>query len=258
MNKTNSNDVLKSGTYAAKQIFSSCNILRWSHQARFKKALSSVSHLNAKSIMDYGCGDGTFLYFVNELFELKVGMEIDPTNLNNLTKRFHELSGYQFVHVNTNLEQKFDIVTCFEVLEHCTDQDIDKILGTFLKANCKEDGHVIISVPKETGLTMIGKQLVRRILAFQKSGTYEYSEWYTLKEFFQMLFATELTQINRNFHEIGIEDEKYSICGHKGFNWKMLKHKISAHFIIEKIEFSPQLLPFGLISSQVWFICRPK
>lgn len=258
MNKSNPSNILKSGTYASKQIFSSCNILRWSHQARFKKGHAIVSLFKAKTIMDYGCGDGTFLYFVDKLFDLKVGMELDPKDVANLSKRFENLPGYQFIHVNDPAEQKFDLVTCFEVLEHCTDENIDKILGTILKGHCKKDGHLIISVPKETGLTMIGKQFVRKILAYRKTGTYEFSEWYTLKEFFQMLLASESTQIKRNFYEIEVQGNKYTTCGHKGFNWKLLKRKISNHFVIEKVEFSPQILPLGLIASQVWFTCRLK
>ncbi len=258
MSDSENNNVLKSGSYATKQIFSSCNLLRWSHQARFRKGKSIVSRFGARSILDYGCGDGTFLYFINKYFDLKVGMEIDLDNVTNLNKRFQELEGYRFIHVGEKTEQKFDIVTCFEVLEHCSDESIDKILGTFLKGHCKKDGHVIISVPKETGLTMIGKQLVRKILAYRKTGTYEYSEWYTASEFLKMLFATESTEINRKFYEIESAGSKYITFGHKGFNWKNLKLKISEHFVIEKIEFSPALLPYGLIASQVWFICRPK
>jgi 2-polyprenyl-3-methyl-5-hydroxy-6-metoxy-1,4-benzoquinol methylase len=208
--------------------------------------------------MDYGCGDGTFLYFVNKLFKVKVGMEIDSKQLNDLVKRFKEMPSYKFIHISEIPTEQFDIVTCFEVLEHCTDENLERILNTVLKQCCKHDGHIIISVPNETGLTMIGKQLVRKILAYRRIGSYEYTEWYNVREFFTMLFATETSQINRSFYDIEIEGVKYKTCGHKGFNWKMLKHKISDHFTIEKIEFSPNWLPFGILASQVWFICRPK
>ncbi len=257
MGESTNKDILKSGSYATKQIFSSCNILRWSHQARFKKGLSIVSRFNAKSILDYGCGDGTFLYFVDKLFNFKVGMEIDPTHLTNLKKRFEALPGYNFIPISEKQNTAFDIVTCFEVLEHCSDEAIENVLQ-ILKRNCAQNGHVVISVPKETGLTMIGKQLVRRILAFRKMGTYEYTEWYSVKDFIKMFFAMESTQIKRNFYEISLPNAKYITCGHKGFNWKALAQKISTHLEIEKIDFSPKLLPFGLVASQVWFICRPK
>jgi 2-polyprenyl-3-methyl-5-hydroxy-6-metoxy-1,4-benzoquinol methylase len=252
------NEILKSGTFATKQIFSACKILRWSHQARFKKAFDLVSHYKANTILDYGCGDGTFLLFVDKLYKRKVGIEINPQDIQNLKNRFHGLDSFQFKHLNEKLNEKFDIVTCFEVLEHCSDENIEKIFVDILKSYCSKDGHIIISVPKETGLTMIGKQLVRRFLALKKTGTYEYSEWYSFSEFFQMLFATQITQINRKSYDVELEGIKFKAYGHKGFNWKILKQKIENHFEIEKIEFSPQLLPFGLIASQVWFICRQK
>lgn len=252
------NEILKSGTFATKQIFSGCKILRFSHQARFNKACDLVSAYKANTILDYGCGDGTFLLFVDKLFKRKVGIEINPLDIQNLQKRFHDLKSFQFIHLNEKLNEQFDIVTCLEVLEHCSEENIEKILVDILKHYCGKDGHIIISVPKETGLTMIGKQLVRRFLALKKTGTYEYSEWYTFTEFFRMLFATSSTQIERKSHEMELGGIKFIAYGHKGFNWKILKQKIEAHFEIEKIEFSPQLLPFGLIASQVWFVCRQK
>lgn len=250
-------ELLKSGGYAAKQIFSNCSILRWSHESRFKKGIDIVQNLKPSSIVDYGCGDATFLIFLKSLVKIKLGLEIDSNQLEHLKSRFKNETEFSFGHVSEDVKQQFDLVTCFEVLEHCSDENILKVLDK-LNLLCKKNGTILISVPIETGLTMVGKQAVRRLLGFKKIGTYEHTEYYTFKEFFQMLFATEKTKINRRFVELNYQGEKFLTCGHKGFNWKMLKLSIQSKFEIQKIEFSPNILPMGLLSSQVWFICKKR
>lgn len=255
MNKDS--NLLKTGGYAAKQIFANCSILRFSHQTRFKKGIEFVKHFQPKSILDYGCGDATFLYFLKDLVVHKFGLEVDTTQLELLKSRFKGEPHFNFYHIQDSITEKFDLVTCFEVLEHCTDENIEKILEK-LASLANPNGHILISVPKETGLTMIGKQIVRRILGWQKFGSYEYTETYSWREFFIMLFATESSMIKRKFHEVNFQGQTYKTCGHKGFNWKQLKKKIENRFIIDRVEFTPKLLPFGLISSQVWFVCRVR
>ncbi len=250
-------DLLKGGGYAAKQVFAKFRILRWSHQSRFNKGIGLVKKIRPKSILDYGCGDATFLIFLRSLVNIKFGMEIDTTQIDLLKIRFEKESGFTFLHVSEDPGQKFEMVTCFEVLEHCNDEDIAIILEK-LNQLCCQDGTIIISVPKETGLTMIGKQAIRRFLGMIKFGNYQYSEWYTFVEFFKMLFATENTKIKRAFYEVSFEGKASQACSHKGFNWKVLRLIIQSKFDLQKIEFTPQILPLGLVSSQVWFICRKK
>ena len=49
------------GHYARKQLRCKSRIIAWSHEARFRMAVSlAVSHARGK-LLDYGCGDGTFL-----------------------------------------------------------------------------------------------------------------------------------------------------------------------------------------------------
>lgn len=251
----NEGRLIESGDYAAKQIFAQCKILRWSHRSRFNKGVEIVKELKPKSILDYGCGDGTFLIFLKDLVEKKVGLEVDVTELATLKTRFQNEKNFEFHHVNEPITQRFDVVTCFEVLEHCTDENIRLILEKLTRL-CKDNGRIILSVPKETGLTMIGKQTLRRLLGWRKFGSYEYTESYTFKEFFQMLFADRKTRINRKFFEVSFGSEKHTTCGHKGFNWKALKEIVESRLVVERVSFSPNPLPCGLLSSQVWFVCK--
>lgn len=247
--------ILESGGYAKKQIFSDSSILRWSHQQRFKKGLQLIRQKRPETVLDYGCGDGTFLLLAKDLAANKIGLEIDINQLEKLKERFQGENDFSFQGIQEAPSKVSDFVTCFEVLEHCTEEVIEENLIK-LKNFCKVGGTVVISVPKETGPSLLIKQVVRRLLALRNYGSYEHTEYYNISNFFKMFFATENTQIERNYYEIMFGDQKYTSCGHYGFNWKKLKLQINNHFEITSIEFTPNLLPFGLVSSQVWFVCR--
>ncbi|GAB4023108.1 MAG: hypothetical protein Fur0010_26300 [Bdellovibrio sp.] len=239
--KESSKELLKSGGYAKKQIFADCSILKWSHQQRFLKALIFLKKSGAKTLLDYGCGDATFLVLAREMVDKKIGLEIDETQLGLLKDRFKNESDFEFKQINEPCATKADLVTCFEVLEHCTPEAIEDNLVR-LKNFCSETGTVIISVPKETGLTVIGKQSVRKLLALRKFGTYEYTQWYSWVDFFKMVFATENTEVPRKYYDVQFGDKTYTTCGHYAFNWKRLKLDIQRHFTIQEIDFSPKLI----------------
>ena len=49
------------GHYARKQILSRDRLVAWSHRRRFDTAVSLAAAFRGKRVLDYGCGDGTFL-----------------------------------------------------------------------------------------------------------------------------------------------------------------------------------------------------
>ncbi len=57
------------GSYEAKQLLSPSRIVRWSHGSRFVLARGMVQTLGGKSLLDYGCGDGTFIKKVRDLVD---------------------------------------------------------------------------------------------------------------------------------------------------------------------------------------------
>ena len=57
-----SSEFLRQGAYAKKQLFSGFLPLRWSHGSRFELAARLVREYSPDgTVLDYGCGDGTFL-----------------------------------------------------------------------------------------------------------------------------------------------------------------------------------------------------
>ena len=59
---------IQPGHYAQKQLLSPSGLVRWSHGSRFRLARELVAPFAGRPLLDYGCGDGTFLALVQDLF----------------------------------------------------------------------------------------------------------------------------------------------------------------------------------------------
>lgn len=97
---------------------------------------------DGKSILDYGCGAGDFLQHMQKNGYEVMGMEPNPKAFSISQNKI----GKENV-VNCELkdiEQKFDIITMWHVLEHIP--NLNEIL-TELKKHLKPNGTLIIAVP---------------------------------------------------------------------------------------------------------------
>lgn len=251
--------LLQGGTYARKQLFGRASLLKWSHGSRFQMARALVAPHAPRRLLDYGCGDGTFLAMVRDLFPHAVGAEIDPALVADAAERFASLGGLSFVHTADLAREpggSFGVVACMEVLEHCTPDAVDRVLGE-LRRLVAPDGVVIISVPVETGPPLVGKQAFRALAAWRGMEGYRHRERYGVGEMTRMLFAGEGTTIERPVYEgtfaSGAPNRWH---GHKGFNWRALRARIARDFVVRETRFSP--LPVALLASQAWFVCAPK
>jgi SAM-dependent methyltransferase len=261
MPKESLEDCLQTGHYARKQLFSRNRILQWSHRSRFEMARRMVEPYAGGRLLDYGCGDGTFLAMVHDLFPRATGAEIARTRVEECRTRLHSFPAIDFT-LTTDLarpehDHRYDVVLCTEVLEHCLDSAVDAALDDFSRT-VSPTGTVIISVPVEIGPALALKQLVRSIAAWQRLGDYEHREKYSFAEFRMMLTANERTQIERPVYSSSIApDVDLKHHGHKGFNWRILESKIRRRFAIRKIYFSPLDGAGRWFASQIWFVCSP-
>jgi SAM-dependent methyltransferase len=246
------------GHYARKQLLCRNTIIAWSHQSRFRLARKLVEPFAASRLLDYGCGDGTFLAEVHDLFPTAVGADIDLNQAIDCRTRFADMPGLSFVLTNELAgaahEGAYQVVSCMEVLEHCVDQHRDQVLLN-LRRLVSPDGIVIISVPIEIGPTLIGKQIVRTLAGWRGLGDYKYNERYTIYELFRMVFAGERTAIPRPLYPNG---NGSGFHPHQGFNWRTLRMRLREHFNIQQTRFSPLGWLGGYFSSQAWLICEPR
>ena len=82
---------IRDGHYAAKQIFCRDGLIAWSHRRRFEVGLRLAARFAGRRILDYGCGDGTFLALLQATPSrpvAAVGAELDDGQVEDCRKRF--------------------------------------------------------------------------------------------------------------------------------------------------------------------------
>jgi 2-polyprenyl-3-methyl-5-hydroxy-6-metoxy-1,4-benzoquinol methylase len=259
MKTTDRFDPLRSGEYARKQLFGR-GLIAWSHGRRFAMARRLAAPHAGAALLDYGCGDGTFLALVADLFPRSVGVEIDPALVADARARF-PAAGRRFLHVDETAALpagSFGVVTCMEVLEHCTPAMVERVVGE-LRRLVAAEGVAIVSVPVETGPGLLVKQVARAVAGWRGVAGYRDRERYAPAELARMVFAGRRSEIPRPVYETRFADgapNRYH--GHKGFNWRRLAARLEGDFHLRDLRYSPLPVPGGLLASQVWITCTPR
>lgn len=259
---TTSSELLEHGHYARKQIFSRNAIVAWSHRRRFAMARELASAGAGGALLDYGCGDGTFIALAHDLFRESVGADIDAEQVRDCRRRLDGVPNAQFASIDDLRapahRNHYDAVVCMEVLEHCPSDVQPQVLDD-LDRLVRPHGVVIISVPIEIGPTLAVKQLVRAAAASTGLTEYAARERYRLSEFMRMLLAGEASRIERPVSvAMNPRGDQIRFHGHKGFNWRALRRLIERSFAIERRLFSPVRVTGSWLNSQVWFVCRKR
>jgi SAM-dependent methyltransferase len=252
---------LAAGIYARKQLFGGCSILSWSHRRRFETALALVGAGVGRPLLDYGCGDGTFLALAHDRFPRSVGLEVDPGLVRGCTERFGQLGDLRFMLADESdalPAGSFGVVLCTEVLEHCPTDAVKAALARMHRL-VATDGRVVISVPVETGLPLIVKQAARTVAARRVSSDYRHRETYRAGEFLRMLAPGDRVVVDRPVYETQFESgipNRYH--GHKGFNWRAMRTRVNEVFRVVDTTFSPMPGLGAQFASQAWFVCLPR
>src|SRR4030095_14114809 len=121
-------DALRSGHFAQSEISSRSRLISWSHRGRFATAMRLAEDVRGARILDYGCGDGTFLGLLMDgewAPPVAVGAELFASTVTDCRERFAAHKGLQFVLIE-DLDRaahrgSYDVVYCMEVLEHVID-----------------------------------------------------------------------------------------------------------------------------------------
>jgi SAM-dependent methyltransferase len=237
------------GVYERKQLFSPSRLMRWSHGRRFEMARRLVDRLGGRTLLDYGCGDGTFLKRVHDLVAECVATDVFLDDF----PRASNVRALAIRELDASHDGKYDLVFCMEVLEHCLEADVEVALDN-LRRLVAPRGSVVISVPIEIGPTLLGKHAMRLFLGSRNIGDYKWTDGYHLRDLVKMVFAGQETSMMRPVYSEGA----FTGHQHTGFNWKTLRKRIEARFVIAETHFTPLAWTRGLASSQVWFVARPR
>ncbi len=120
------------------------------YAAYLKRVLDAVSKEKFKSVADVGCGDGFFIKIFSKQFTNKriVGIDLSENAL-MFARLLNANNAAEFFNYNIlekRPDEKFDIVTLIEVLEHIPPDQIDLFLGAICKM-LQDDGKLIVTVP---------------------------------------------------------------------------------------------------------------
>jgi ubiquinone/menaquinone biosynthesis C-methylase UbiE len=220
-----------------KYTYDSKNILaRFAHRTRFKKSVDLIPIKLGLSVLDYGSGDQKFLNTLQEKYE-KFGLKLygfEPfmspieDNVINTVKDLSLIS-----------KADFDIITCFEVLEHFNAQKQEEAIQKMISLLNKKSGFLIISVPIEIGFPSLIKN-IRRALSSE-------SDVYSFKNILKSIFSIPIP-------EHRTKDEYLS---HMGFNHKNLEKIIKKNGTILSKNFSPIGFLGSNLNSQVFYKISP-
>lgn len=109
-------------------------------QVYFRPAAGS----GCRTLLDYGCGDGTFLREIQNRFGAVCGFEPGGTHANALSEQLNAPVYSSTEKLRTECAGKLDIITAHYVLEHVN--DLRGAFGTF-QTLLKSGGLLYIAVP---------------------------------------------------------------------------------------------------------------
>jgi 2-polyprenyl-3-methyl-5-hydroxy-6-metoxy-1,4-benzoquinol methylase len=101
-------------------------------------------------VLDAGCGSGYGTYMLSTIANKVVGIDVNEDAIIYAKKRYKaknlEFKCVNVINVDKSIREKFDLVTCFEVLEHIEPQECDRFLSS-IRDVLKEGGKLILSTP---------------------------------------------------------------------------------------------------------------
>ena len=248
---------LRDGHYASKQIFCKDRLIAWSHRRRFETGLQLARAFTGRRILDYGCGDGTFLALLQASDTRPgeaMGAELDDLQVNDCRARFGGRAGLSFVTIDSlddeSYRGRFDAIVCMEVLEHVV--ALDAVIDR-LRRLLTDRGTLLVSVPVEIGLPLMLKQAARRVAGWRGIGDYPGTSPYTVSEYWRSLFAGDAQHIERPVYR-----GPQPFHDHKGFNWRAMRTRLSQRFVVVRTSTSPVSWLGPHLGTQVWFEMRKR
>jgi SAM-dependent methyltransferase len=248
-------EALRQGHYAAKQIFCSDPLIAWSHRRRFETGLRLARRFRGQRLLDYGCGDGTFLALLDadpDAPATAVGAELDDVQVNDCRVRLGNRPRLAFERISEldteHHQGRYDGVVCMEVLEHVV--ALEPVVERLWRVLAKS-GTLIVSVPVETGVPLLVKQMARRIAGWRGIGDYPGTSPYTAREYCVSVFAGRRQHLARPIY-----GGQTPFHDHKGFNWMALRARLEERFVLKQTLASPMRWLGPHLATQVWFVLK--
>jgi cyclopropane fatty-acyl-phospholipid synthase-like methyltransferase len=210
---------------------------RFAHRMRFKKSLNLVPVDRDIRLLDFGCGDRLFLNSLNAkmgggggLIGYEPYMDSISGNFLTIMKNWTDIKQMQ----------PFNCITCFEVLEHFTQNKQQEVLREMYSI-LTNDGILIVSVPIEKGFPSVVKNIIRRL-------KYKDKTTYSIKNIVASFYGNPLPEFRQG--------KEY--LNHLGFYYQDLESVFLQYFdVVEKC-----LSPFPFLgynaNSQIFYKLKKR
>jgi len=233
--------------YEKNQDFNFIN--RYLHSFRFRWISSIIESLKKNNkdekitIVDIGCGTCK-LFGILQKQNLNfnyVGVEPLDEFVEVAKKRYGNFKNFSIIHSFIEnsmnlLPEKIDLFTAMESFEHIPEYLVPSILKSISE---KKPKLLAISVPVEIGPSILIKNLGSKLMGYCRHKEYTWKE-----TFLASIYLLEKIPAHTT--------------GHKGFDWRWLKHNIRQYFYIKKINKSPYNFIPSALAPSICFTGIPK
>ncbi len=213
-----------------------------------------ISGNECGTLLDFGCGDGSFMEFMRSFGWAVYGIE--PDSARSVADSRSKCVYQSIQDLVNNVDVKFDVIILSHVIEHLPDP---YSLIKELKKLCTNKGRVIITTPNATslGASIFGRywrglEPPRHFNIFTKKSLIEVLE----KSGYQITLAqTHVRQARSAFYfgVLGMLGKRDMLVGEMK-NYRLLKF---ISYIFQLIEASLNTL-FPWLGEEIFIIARPK
>jgi SAM-dependent methyltransferase len=154
------------GDYYFNAYFSKFNPVHFFYKYKIDKLLSFIP--KNSDFLDAGSGSGILIWLATIKKQCKsVGVNINKKEIEFSSKKIPEVKFYLQDIRNLNLNKRFSIINCSDVIEHFNKKDVIKIFKN-LDNHLKKNGQLILAFPSYIYIKLIEKIwfLVRKIIYF--------------------------------------------------------------------------------------------
>jgi SAM-dependent methyltransferase len=167
----------------------------------YKTIMSYIEeNLPNRSLIDVGCGNGSFLKWIRSQNNVVSLAGIDLLSNKPAT-------GIEFIHgdaTNIGLPRKFDYVISLAVVEHI--RDVRSFLGT-LSSLCSYDGNIIIMTLNENSILYQIAKILNRLgvhTPYERLYSSHHIHHFNVSSLKELILGSGLTIVRHLFHNIPI------------------------------------------------------
>lgn len=103
-----------------------------------------VDKFNPKTVLDAGCAKGYLVYALRQLGVDACGIDASEYAVSQALEEVKDRIKQGLIQKLPYKDNQFDVVICFDVMEHIPEDEVDKVLSEFVRVAKK---YVVIRVP---------------------------------------------------------------------------------------------------------------